>query len=71
VCGVGEGEDDGVCIPGMLSILGVGEGDAFGAGDGIGIEWPVCWAIAGAIAINKMPVTSNNRRIMDSTGLSM
>jgi hypothetical protein len=52
----------------MLGICGAG--DAFGVGDAVAVEWPVCWAIAGAIAINNVPVTNHSRRIIDSTGLS-
>lgn len=34
----GDGEAAaGICIPGMLSVFGVGDGDAFDAGDGVGI----------------------------------
>ena len=37
MCEVGEGLGEGICIAGMLCIVGVGVGEAFGVGEGIGI----------------------------------
>ena len=37
MCGVGVGLGEGICIPGMFCICRVGDGDAFGVGEGIGI----------------------------------
>jgi hypothetical protein len=46
VCGetVGDGEGAGIFMPGMFVIAGVGDGDAFGVGDGIAIVWLGCCA---------------------------
>ena len=60
VSAAGDGDGDGIGIPGMFSILCVGDGDAFGAGEGVGIEWLGCCACTAAAVSSNIGVSSNS-----------
>jgi hypothetical protein len=63
ICGVGEGDGAAICIPGILSIDGVVEGDAFGVGVGVAAGCRCC-AVTEYAHIN-MSATSQRLRIVD------
>jgi hypothetical protein len=48
----------------MLSMRGLGEGEALGVGDGVAIEWPVCCPTAAPKASKETTAINKDRSIV-------